>query len=154
MKLYRIYVDTSVAGGCFDPEFRKDSLALFDLPRRGQAILLISSVLFQEVEEAPPEIMLFIERLPERYVELIRTNDESSRLRDRYVAERVVTKKYRQDAMHVATATIHRADVIVSWNFKHIVNIHRILGFNAVNARNGYPSIDIRTPTEVLPRDE
>jgi len=154
MRLNRIYVDTSVAGGCFDPEFRRDSLALFDMARKGTAVLLISSVLAQELEEAPPEIARFIEELPERFVERVRTNDRVSQLRDLYIAAGVVSSRYRQDATHVATATVHKADLIVSWNFKHLVNVHRINGFNAVNARYGHGSIDIRTPTEVVPSDE
>lgn len=154
MRLNRIYVDTSVEGGCFDPEFLRDSLALFDMARKGTAVLLISSVLAQELEEAPPEIARFIEQLPERFVERVRTDDKVSQLRDRYIAAGVVSSKYRQDATHVATATVHKADVIVSWNFKHLVNVYRIRGFNAVNARYGHGSIDIRTPTEVVPSDE
>src|SRR6185295_7703740 len=98
-------------------------------PRDGRAVLLISSVLFQELDEAPAEVRRFIERLPEGYVERIRTNDKVSRLRDQYIAAKVVSSKYRQDATHVATATVHNADVIVSWNFKHLVNMYRIDGF-------------------------
>lgn len=56
----------------------------------------------------------------------------------------------RADAQHIAIATVGRVDVLVSWNFKHIVNLGRILGYNSVNLREGYPTIEIRTPREVL----
>ena len=49
-----------------------------------------------------------------------------------------------------ATATINRVDVLVSWNFKHIVNLQRIHAYNAVNLRYGYPLLEIRTPQEVI----
>ncbi|GMR24207.1 MAG: hypothetical protein BMS9Abin37_2725 [Acidobacteriota bacterium] len=56
----------------------------------------------------------------------------------------------RADAQHIAMATVARADVLVSWNFKHIVNLHRIQGYNSVNLRRGYPILEIRAPREVL----
>lgn len=67
-----------------------------------------------------------------------------------YLSEGVITKKSRVDAQHIATATTNRVDVLVSWNFKHIVNLERIHGYNSVNLKLGYPMIEIRTPTEVL----
>jgi hypothetical protein len=54
------------------------------------------------------------------------------------------------DAQHIATATVHSADVLASWNFKHIVNVQRIHGYNSVNVREGRPTLEIRTPAEVL----
>jgi len=57
---------------------------------------------------------------------------------------------YMSGTKYIATATINRADVLVSWNFKHIVNLERIHRYNAVNLKLGYPMIEIRTPTEVL----
>ena len=60
----------------------------------------------------------------------------------------------RLNAQHIATATVHRTDVLVSWNFKHVVNLDRIRGYNSVNLREGYPMLEIRSPQEVLPYDE
>lgn len=62
----------------------------------------------------------------------------------------VLPAKMRVDAQHIAIATVGRVDVLVSWNFKHIVNLRRIHGYNSVNLRRGYPMIEIRTPREVL----
>lgn len=61
-----------------------------------------------------------------------------------------MSKKSRVDAQHIATATISRVDVLVSWNFKHIVNLEKIHGYNSVNLRLGYPILEIRTPIEVI----
>jgi len=57
----------------------------------------------------------------------------------------------RADALHVPLATVSGSDVLVSWNFKHLVNLGRIRLFNAVNLEMGYHSIEIRSPKEVLP---
>ena len=75
---------------------------------------------------------------------------EVEELRDAYLVESIVTPKYSNDALHVAHATIARADVIVSWNFKHLVNPFRIRGFNSVNMKQGYGSIIIMTPSDIV----
>ena len=59
----------------------------------------------------------------------------------------------RADVLHIAFASVARVDVLVSWNFKHSVNLKRIHLFNAVNLKTGYPLLEIRTPREV-PGDE
>ncbi len=65
-------------------------------------------------------------------------------------AAKIVGKRYTTDAFHVALATVAGADVIVSWNCKHIVHLEKIRGFNAVNLLNGFANIEIRTPEEVV----
>jgi len=67
-----------------------------------------------------------------------------------YIYENVVGKTSRDDCFHIALATIHKADVLVSWNFKHIVNVIIIRGYNAVNMKSGYSTIDIRSPKELI----
>ncbi|NHI94993.1 MAG: hypothetical protein EAX96_21060 [Candidatus Lokiarchaeota archaeon] len=58
------------------------------------------------------------------------------------------------DAQYVAIATTHRVDLLVSWNFKHVVNLQKIRGYNSVNLKLAYPLLEIRTPWEVLIYDE
>jgi len=65
-----------------------------------------------------------------------------------------VSRNFIADAQHIAIATIEKVDILVSWNFKHIVNINRIHAFNSVNIRLGYPLLEIRTPREVLENEE
>ena len=75
---------------------------------------------------------------------------EASELARAYIEAGVVSKRMLIDAQHIATATVERVDVLVSWNFRHIVNLHRIHAYNSVNLRMGYPLLEIRTPREVL----
>jgi hypothetical protein len=77
-------------------------------------------------------------------------NDEAIDLADKYISENVVGKTSRPDCLHIAIATLHNADVLASWNFKHIVNITRIRGYNGVNYMNGYKMLEIRTPREII----
>jgi hypothetical protein len=83
-------------------------------------------------------------------VEEVSISDEVEDLADQYLATAVLVPAWRGDALHVAAATVAGADLILSWNFKHIVNFKRIQGFNSVNVRNGYRSMTILSPREVL----
>ena len=71
-------------------------------------------------------------------------------LADKYIAGKVVGRASLEDCRHIALATINRVDVLASWNFKHIVNLDRIKGYNSVNLKLGYPIIEIRTPQELV----
>lgn len=150
MKRLRVYADTSVLGGCFDEEFAEFSVALLDLVRSGTVTLLISDLLVDEIMNAPPQVKDAFESLPTTHVERIVGGPESEYLRDQYLAANVVGPASQDDAHHVALATIARADMIVSWNFRHVVHFEKMRGFNAVNLREGYPPIEIHSPREVV----
>jgi len=146
----RVYVDTSVVGGCLDEEFAEESQALLDMARHGNLVLLVSDLLLEELGKAPPAVVGILVELPPDATETLTTSEESRRLRDAYLAANVVGAGSENDAHHVALATVARADLIVSWNFKHIVRVDRIRMFNAVNLMQGYGLIDIRSPLEVV----
>ncbi|MDR1887670.1 MAG: hypothetical protein LBQ70_07140, partial [Prevotellaceae bacterium] len=99
---------------------------------------------------APLPVKELLENIPEQYKRKVELTEEATMLADCYIKEKVVGKTSREDCFHIALATIHRADVLVSWNFKHIVNILRIRGYNSVNIKYGYPAIDIRSPKEIV----
>ncbi len=149
----RIYVDTSVIGGCHDLEFAADSRALIDMAIRGQITLLLSAIVIAELAFAPEQVRMEIMRLTGPAIEDIPITNEVSALRDAYIAAGIVSAKWLDDAGHVAAASVARADAIVSWNFKHIVQLDRIKGYNAVNRRMGYIDLVIVTPT-VVTHDE
>jgi hypothetical protein len=94
-----------------------------------------------------------LERVPAFYREDVEFTEAAADLTERYLQAEVVGRASRLDAQHIATATVHRADVLVSWNFKHVVNLNRIQGYNSVNLRHGYPLLEIRSPREVLSYD-
>lgn len=149
MRKLCIYTDTSVIGGCLDREFKTGSVALFERFESGSAIMMISEITLSELENAPPRVRDMLAQVPAgntRYAEL---TAEAKQLANDYLSEGVVSVKCGADAQHIAIATIHHADVLVSWNFKHIVNLERIRRYNAVNLKQGYPMMEIRTPLEV-----
>jgi hypothetical protein len=77
-------------------------------------------------------------------------DEESKSLGEHYIDAKILTWKNLNDAYHIAIASINRLDLLVSWNFKHIVNYDKIRLFNSVNLKLGYPEIDIRTPQELI----
>ena len=154
MRKPRVYLDTSVIGGCLDEEFAEDSLARMDMARRGELTLLVSDVLLDELEDAPSEVGAVLDSIPPEHVEIVRRTDEVLQLRDKYLSSEILGAKWADDTLHVAYATIAKADLLVSWNFKHIVHYDKVRKFNGVNLSEGYTILDIRTPTEVMTQDE
>jgi predicted nucleic acid-binding protein len=149
----RIYVDTSIIGGCLDSKFEKYSNQLFEEFITGKKKLVISDLVLFELEGAPRNVKEILNRVPEENIEYIFLNEESISLANSYLKERVIGENSLSDARHIAIATVERVDVLVSWNFKHIVNLNRIHLINSVNLKLGYPMLEIRSPLEVTHED-
>lgn len=148
MKPLRVYVDTSVIGGCGDKEFAEDSLRLVREAKRGRIQVLISEVVVTELAGAPSDVRAVLEGLDPDAIELVPLSSEVIALREAYLEAEVVSESSRNDATHVAAATVARADAIVSWNFKHIVKLEKIKAYNQVNLLNGYGILTILTPRD------
>ncbi|MCW3129989.1 MAG: type II toxin-antitoxin system VapC family toxin [Methanophagales archaeon] len=148
--MIKIYVDTSVFGGYFDAEFEEWSNRLIEEFKAGFKVLVISDLTLKELEGAPPNVRNLVEEIPEEDREYVVLNDEARGLARHYIEEGVVSEGYLVDAQHIAIATVSRVDVLVSWNFKHIVNLSKIRLYNSVNLKYGYPLLEIRSPREVL----
>jgi predicted nucleic acid-binding protein len=146
----RLYIDTSVFGGYFDNEFEVTTKELFTELLKENVAILYSEMTESELEEAPENVKNLVKSLPADKVEYLEITEETVQLADSYIGENVVGKTSREDCIHIALATLYRADVLISWNFKHIVNLKRIQGYNSVNLRFGYPTIEIRSPKEMI----
>ena len=150
MKRQRIYIDTSIAGGFFDKEFEKETKMLFQRLEREEVIFVISDVLREELKGAPEHVRNLLDNYSNDKFEVVVLTDEAKELADKYIAEGVVGKTSLDDCRHIATATINNVDVLASWNFRHIVNITRIKGYNGVNMKNGYKTLEIRNPKDLV----
>lgn len=148
--IQRIYIDTSVVGGIYDIEFDVFTKIFFDKAFRGEITLLISDLLEEELIHAPTEIKKYYKSLPNEQLEFIKLTKHAIELAELYISEKVVGETSRADCRHIAIATIHKADVLVSWNFKHIVNLKRIRGYNSINMREGLHTLEIRSPKELM----
>jgi hypothetical protein len=113
-------------------------------------VIIVSDILELELYRAPAFIVNFFESLPQELINRVTLTNEVNHLAEKYIEEKVVGKTSRADCQHIAYATVHKTDVLASWNFKHIVNLDRIRGYNSINFREGYQMTEIRTPKEVF----
>ncbi len=149
MKVPALYIDTSVIGGYHDPEWMQETRELWRQAEAGQWRLITSIVAEREVQKAPENVCeIFASTFGA--ANILDTNDEIEELADAYLAAGVVPTKYADDALHVAMATVHGIRLLLSWNFKHLVNVRREDGFNAVNLLRGWPLIRIVSPKEII----
>lgn len=149
----RYYLDASVFGGYFDSEFKEATKRLFKEINSKQIKIIYSELTKNELINAPDNVKMFVNDIPEDLIEYIEISDESLDLADKYLEEEVVGKTSKDDCIHIALATIVHASALISWNFKHIVNLSRIRGYNSVNIKLGYSPIEIRSPLEMIDYD-
>lgn len=152
--IQRIYIDTSIVGGYFDIEFMLETKLLFQRLENKEIKFVVSDLLDIELAKAPTQVKALLHKFPFVFFERVELTEEAIQLADSYIAEKVVGKTSVADCRHIAMATIYRVDVLASWNFKHIVNLKRIKGYNAVNLKLGYPIIEIRSPKELIKYDD
>lgn len=148
--IQRFYIDTSVIGGVFDTEFEEHSIILMEKIKLGQIKAVISEVTESEIMKARKEIRDYYTSLPKSSIEFVDITKDAVLLADNYIKEKVVGKTSRNDCLHIGIATTNRVDILVSWNFKHIVNIYRIRGYNSVNIKLGFPTLEIRSPKDIV----
>ncbi|HEY1792890.1 MAG TPA: hypothetical protein VGG34_08220 [Opitutaceae bacterium] len=137
-----LYLDTSVIGGYFDDVFMADTRALWKLKEVGRYRFVSSQLVVDEIADAPERVrdLMRTSFAPENVLDV---TDEMEDLAEAYMAQKVVPAGYADDAQHVAVCSVARFDFLVSWNFKHLANIRRESGFNAVNLLQGYPPVRI-----------
>jgi hypothetical protein len=146
----RIYIDTSVVGGYLDEEFKEATMKLFDRWISGEVTFVASDLLELELLNAPKQVRELLPSFTDQELERIEFSQEASQLADEYIQSGVVGKTSLEDCRHIALASINKVDVLASWNFKHIVNLDRIKGYNSVNLRMGYSMLEIRSPKDLI----
>ena len=146
----RLYIDTSVFGGFFDEEFLEFTRPLFDRIKKGEFKLLFSTVTQEELNFAPDNVKGLVTSIKAENTEFLEANEEAVELATQYILEKVVGQTSFADCLHIALATINRADYLISWNFRHIVNVQRIRGYNSINLKNGYRQLEIRSPRDFM----
>jgi predicted nucleic acid-binding protein len=146
----RIYIDTSVVGGYFDEEFQEDTKRFYKWFEENDIVFVISDLLDIELINAPEKVRNSLGKYDNSKFERIKLSQESIVLANEYIKHKVVGISSLEDCRHIAMATFHKVDYVVSWNFKHIVNIDRIIGYNSVNLKLGYKPVEIYTPFQLL----
>ena len=153
MRTLKLYIDTSVIGGYFDKEFEDETRALFKKVKQNEYCMVLSDLTERELLGAPENVKMLLKNL-DISTEIVSMTTEVDALAEEYLHEKVVGETSKDDCLHIALATINKIDILVSWNFKHIVNINRIRGYNAINIKNGYAVLEIRSPKDLIDHEK
>jgi hypothetical protein len=148
VKPLSLYLDASTVGGYYDEAFKVATGQLWKQWQAGHYLFRASILVETELQRAPERVRTLFDQTFDP-ADLLPLTDEADELAARYMEQKVVPAKYVDDARHVAIAVTHAIPYIVSWNFKHLVNVRREVGFNAVNVLHGYPSVRIVSPLEL-----
>jgi hypothetical protein len=149
MKKQKIYIDTSVIGGCFDAEFEIWSNGLLLDFKNGIFIPVLSDIIEAEIADAPSRVIEKYNEFKDCHSEINETTDEAIELAQSYTKKKILNEKFYRDMLHIALATTNKVDLLVSWNFKHIVRFDKIRMFNSVNIEQGYSQLEIYSPMEI-----
>lgn len=150
MDRLRIYLDTSVFGGYFDTEFEHDSRKLFAFISAEQVSLIVSDLTSSEIERAPIQVRRLLKNMQSLGVERVAITEEAVQLQEAYLRAAILGRRWQDDALHIALATIARVDALVSWSFKHMLDPRRMRGFNSVNLSQGFGLVTIVSPTDLV----
>jgi predicted nucleic acid-binding protein len=149
MRRIRVYVDTSVFGGTQDAEFAWASRRFLHRVQEGHFTIVVSSMVIRELADAPTAVQDVLRELDAVRYERVELSGDVKLLANAYLEAGIVPPGSSEDAIHVAAATVAGVDLIVSWNFRHIVCYRRIHMYNGINLLKGYRMTDIRSPREL-----
>ena len=157
MKKTKLYLDTSVPSFLFaddSPEKREATIQFWDILKMGLYDIVISDILLTEISRSEvPSSQQLEDRLAEIILKIVSVNEDIYSLAQKYIDEGIIPQKYQDDALHIALATYNEVDALISWNFKHMVNLKTIRGVNGINRMLGFKELEILTPQSWIQED-
>jgi predicted nucleic acid-binding protein len=157
LKKTKLYLDTSVPSFLFaddSPEKREATIQFWDILKMGLYDIVISDILLTEISRSEvPSSQQLEDRLAEIILKIVSVNEDIYSLAQKYIDEGIIPQKYQDDALHVALATYNEVDALISWNFKHMVNLKTIRGVNGINRMLGFKELEILTPQSWIQED-
>lgn len=154
-KKEKLHLDTSVLNFFYAedaPEKMKVTKKFFKEVKKGTFQTFISEIVIREINDASEPKRTKLKDLVDNYkLKILSLTPECIKLADRYVEAKVIPKRFRDDATHIAIAVLNTIDILVSWNLEHMVKVKTIREVNKISEGFGYKEIDIRIPEEVLP---
>lgn len=154
MKKLKLYLDTSIINFVIAEDSLIEKQITHQLLReieREKYEVFISEVVLLEISRSPEAISQKLKSIVKDLdAEELSIDQESQMLANRYIEEGIIPEKYENDALHIAIASVNNLDVIVSWNFRHIVKLKTKREVTGVNAIMGYKEIEIYSPWEVV----
>lgn len=158
MEKLRVYLDTSVISHLLQkdvPEKMADTRQLWEMFRTGKYDVYLSTVTLEELKgcSEPKQSQLF-DYLGLIDYTLVQIDDNVADIAQQIIEMGILTKKSYDDCQHIGAAIVSECDCIMSWNFKHIVNIKTIRGVRAITNLNGHKPIEILNPSVLLESEE
>jgi len=157
LKKTTLYLDTSVPSFLFaddSPEKREATIQFWDILKMGLYDIVISDILLTEISRSEvPSSQQLEDRLAEIILKIVSVNEDIYSLAQKYIDEGIIPQKYQDDALHIALATYNEVDALISWNFKHMVNLKTIRGVNGINRMLGFKELEILTPQSWIQED-
>lgn len=145
----RLYLDSTVIRGCADPEFERWSWSLIQDFKSGLYKPIISALVQEELADTSPAISEALGVLMQCSPKVIAVTEKAQTLADLYLDRKILSESCRSDALHVALATLEEADVLVSWNYRHILHLTKLRQYITVNLELGLKPLQIRSPRVV-----
>ena len=158
MRKLKIYLDTTVISYLYQqdaPDKMNDTLRLWEEIKQGLYEVYISNVALDEISKCKePKLSILEKHLAEINFEYVSADKEVKELAGKFIDNNILTNKSIDDCRHIACAMINECDMIVSWNFKHIVNYKTIKGVKLLSVMTGYDEVAIYTPTILVEGEE
>jgi predicted nucleic acid-binding protein len=127
-----------------------ETLALWEEIKTGMYDVYISNVTLDEIMNAEePKLTILLEHLAEIQYTFISVNDEIRAYAGKVIEDGILTANHYEDCLHIACAVTNECNIILSWNFKHMVKVKTVNGIRSINAALGYHGIDIYSPNMI-----
>ena len=158
MEKLKVYLDTSVISHLLQedvPEKMADTRQLWEMFRDKKYDVYLSTVTLEEIEACPePKRDQLYNYLEQVEYTLIEIDNDALEVAEQIIEIGILTRKSYDDCQHIGAAIVNECDCIISWNFKHIVNIKTIRGVRAITNLKGYKPIEILNPSVLLESEE
>lgn len=158
MRKLKVYLDTSVVSYLYQedaPEKMQDTLSLWELFRQERYDVCLSDIVFDEIGGCRPEkLNRLLDYLEQIDYELIQTDEETVSLAEKFIDFGILKQKSFDDCHHIAAAILAGCDIVISWNFKHIVHVKTVRGVKTITTLEGYKDLLIYPPSVLLEGDE
>lgn len=150
----KLYLDTSVPSFLFspdDPDKQKVTKRFFEkLIKSKEHQLFLSYLTMEEIQATPDIEKMELIKHAVADLSVLEFSEKATKLADHYLKKGLIPPKYRDDALHLAIASVNNMDIVVSWNFDHIVRLKTKHGVTDINTLLGYKVIDIISPQELI----
>lgn len=148
----KVYLDTSVISYLEQddaPEQKRITREVWEILKNGMYDIIISNVVIRELSECSDKIKreVLLKHLNEIQYKLVDVTEKTVEIAEQIIDFGILKQKSFDDCQHIAAAIVNNCDFIISWNFKHIVNVKTIKGIKILTTMEGYKDVAIYPPS-------